>query len=415
MHAAYHTAPVAGRSVMTAPHILVVGAGPVGVVAALAASQAGFRATLIEAAAKVDDSPRASTTHPSTLELIDRLGLMQRFMAEGLVAPTFQFWDRPTRTLVAELDHARLADDTRFPFIVQTEQHKLALMGIDALRGFPDATVRFEAGLTSLVQDADGVTATLATGETVRADWLIGSDGGRSTVRKQLDIAFDGYTWPERFIVLTVLDDYAALLGCCLRNYLADPEEWTNLFKVAGDDGAGRWRAVFPTAAEETDADALSDEGGEARLQRAVPQGRAYTVVHRNLYKVHQRVAAQFRRGRVFLAGDAAHVNNPIGGLGLNFGIHDAIDLVDTLKAVALEGADARLLDRYERRRRPLNIEFVQQQTIANKQRLEGKDPVVRRAKLDEMRAIADDPARHRQFLLRSSLIEAVRKAATID
>jgi 3-(3-hydroxy-phenyl)propionate hydroxylase len=400
---------------MSAPHVLVAGAGPVGVVAALAAAQAGFRVTLCEAEAGVDDSPRASTTHPSTLELIDRLGLLERYLAEGLVARTFQFWDRPARRLVAEFDHARLADDTRFPFVVQTEQHKLARMGLDALAAHPDATVRFNAPVVDLAQDDARVTVTLGDGERLAADWVIGADGGRSTVRKLLAVAFDGYTWPERFIVLTVLDDFAALLGCCLRNYLADPTEWTNLFKVAGDDGQGRWRAVFPTLPDESDDDALSDDGAEARLQRALPLDRRYALVHRNLYKVHQRVAASFRRGRVFLAGDAAHVNNPIGGLGLNFGLHDAIDLIDTLKAVALDGADARLLDRYERRRRPLNIEFVQQQTVANKQRLEEKDPAARRARLDEIRAIADDPARHRQFLLRSSLIDAVRKAATID
>jgi len=400
---------------MSAPHVLVVGAGPVGVIAALAAAQAGFRVTVCEAESALDASPRASTTHPSTLELIDRLGLFERYVAEGLVARTFQFWDRPARRLVAEFDHARLAGDTRFPFVVQTEQHKLARMGLDALAAFPDATVRFGAPVTDVAQDAECVTVTVGDGERLVADWAIGADGGRSIVRKRLDIAFDGYTWPERFIVLTVLDDFAQMMGCCLRNYLADPDEWTNLFKVAGDDGRGRWRAVFPTRPEETDAAALSDDGAEARLQRALPLDRRYALVHRNLYKVHQRVAARFRHGRVFLAGDAAHVNNPIGGLGLNFGVHDAIDLVDTLRAVALDGADSRLLDRYERRRRPLNIEFVQQQTVANKQRLEEKDPAARRAKLDELAAIADDPQRHRGFLLRSSLIDAVRKAATID
>jgi len=400
---------------MSAPRVLVVGAGPVGVVAALAAAQAGFRVTLCEAEDKIDASPRASTTHPSTLALIDRLGLLERFMAEGLVARHFQFWDRPARRLVAEFDHAVLAGETRFPFVVQTEQHKLARMGLDALAGHPDAVVRFGAPVAALAQGGDRVSVILADGEVLRADWVIGADGGRSTVRKQLDIEFEGYTWPERFIVLTVLDDFAALMGCCLRNYLADPDEWTNLFKVAGDDGAGRWRAVFPTRPDETDDEALSDDGAQARLQRALPLDRPYRLVHRNLYKVHQRVAARFRSGRVFLAGDAAHVNNPIGGLGLNFGIHDALDLVDTLRAVALEGVDERLLERYERRRRPLNVEFVQQQTVANKQRLEEKDPAARRAKLDELAATAADPRRHKAFLMRTSLIDAVRKAATIE
>jgi 3-(3-hydroxy-phenyl)propionate hydroxylase len=396
--------------------VIVVGAGPVGVVAGLAAAQAGYRVTLCEAETAIDTSPRASTTQPSTLELIERVGLLDRFVAAGLVARTFQFWDRPTRRLVAEFDHAVLDGETRFPFVVQTEQHKLAHMALDALRAI-GGTVRFAAPVADLAQSADQVTVTLggtlAGGERLEADWVIGADGGRSTVRKLLGIDFEGYTWPERFLVLTVLDDYETLMGCCTRSYLADPDEWMNLFKVSGDDGKGRWRAVFPARADETDEAALSEAGGEARLQRAVPLDTAYRVVHRNLYKVHQRVAAGFRHGRVFLAGDSAHVNNPIGGLGLNFGIHDAIDLIDTLTAVR-DGADPALLDRYERRRRPLNIEFVQQQTIANKQRLEEKDPAVRRAKQDELAATAADPKRHKQFLLRASLIDSVRKAATI-
>jgi 3-(3-hydroxy-phenyl)propionate hydroxylase len=137
-------------------------------------------------------------------------------------------------------------------------------------------------------------------------------------------------------------------------------------------------------------------------------------LVHRNIYRVHQRVAKAFRGGRVFLAGDAAHVNNPVGGLGLNCGIHDAIELAQTLQLVASGQAGADLLDRYERRRRPLNIEYVQQQTVANKKRLEERDPKVRQANFDELRRAASDPGLHKQFLMRTSLIESARKAGKI-
>ena len=119
-----------------APKFLVVGGGPVGVVSAVAATQAGFDVELIEAATEIDTRPRASTTHPSTLEMIDRIGLLDRFIAEGLVAREFQFWDRETGTLVATFDHELLRNDTRFPFVVQTEQHKLARMGLDKLREY---------------------------------------------------------------------------------------------------------------------------------------------------------------------------------------------------------------------------------------------------------------------------------------
>ena len=404
---------------MKNPRIIIAGGGPVGVVAALACAQYGYAVTLLEAEDRIDDNPRAATTHPSTLELIARVGLIDQFIGEGLVARFFQFWDKPSRTKIVEFDHAILRDETPYPFVVQTEQHKLARMGIERLSTFPDATVRFSSRATTVNQDAEGVTVTVegARGtESLRGEYAIGADGGRSTIRKALEIEFEGFTWPERFLVLTTIEDFQNLLtGCCYRNYLADPHEWTNLFKVAGDDGKGRWRAVFPTRVEESDEQALGDDSTYSRLQRVFPIGRPYNVVHRNLYKVHQRVAATFRKGRVFLAGDAAHVNNSVGGLGLNGGIHDAVELVDTLHQVITKQASEALLDRYTRRRRTMNIEFVQEQTIINKKRLEERDPKARQARFDELRAIAEDPRKHKEFLLRTSLISSVRKAQNLE
>jgi len=403
---------------MKNPHVIIAGAGPVGVVSALACAQHGYAVTVLEAEAEIDRSPRAATTHPSTLEMIARVGLIEPFIREGLVARYFQFWDKPSRTRIVEFDHDVLRDETPYPFVVQTEQHKLARMGIERLKTFADARVCFATRVTGVAQDAGGATVS-AEGpngpETFHGDYVIGADGGRSTIRKALDIEFEGFTWPERFLVLTVLDDFQKLLpGCCYRNYLADPDEWTNLFKVAGDDGKGRWRAVFPTRVEESDEAALGDDSAYPRLQRVFPLARRYEVVHRNLYKVHQRVASTFRKGRVFLAGDSAHVNNSVGGLGLNGGIHDALELVDTLDRVVRREAGDELLDRYTRRRRTLNIEFVQEQTIANKKRLEEREPEARRARFDELRAIAGDPARHKEFLLRTSLMASVRQAQSM-
>ena len=404
---------------MTKTRIIIAGGGPVGVIAALACAQQGHAVTLMEAEAKIDDSPRAATTHPSTLEMIARVGLIEPFIREGLVARYFQFWDKPARAKIVEFDHEILRDETPYPFVVQTEQHKLARMGIERLKSFADVDVRFATRATGVSQDADGATVT-AEGpggpETFRGDYVIGADGGRSTIRKALDIEFEGFTWPENFLVLTTLDDFQDLLkGCCYRNYLADPDEWTNLFKVAGDDGKGRWRAVFPTRVDESDERALGDESTYSRLQRVFPLARGYNVVHRNLYKVHQRVAATFRKGRVFLAGDSAHVNNSVGGLGLNGGIHDAMELVDSLQRVITGQAGEEILDRYTRRRRTLNIEFVQEQTIMNKKRLEEREPGARQARFDELRAVAEDPAKHKEFLLRTSLIASVRKAQRMD
>jgi 3-(3-hydroxy-phenyl)propionate hydroxylase len=398
--------------------ILVVGAGPVGTVAALACAQRGHPVTLLEADAKVDDSPRASTTQPPTLEILAELGLIDDYIARGLVARHFQFWDRPAKRLVAEFDFDRLRGETPFPYVVQTEQHKLANMAIERLRRLPNAHVQLGTRVIDLSQDAEGVRVRAADEGGARelsADYVIAADGGRSTIRKALGVEFEGYTWPERFLVVTTTFDFQSILPCCLRNYMADPNEWTNLFKVAGDDGNGRWRAVFPTRADETDAEALSDAAVRARLARVHVANGAGDVVHLNLYHVHQRVAKEFRSGRVFLCGDAAHVNNPIGGLGLNCGIHEAWELAGLLDQVITGKADAALLDRYERRRRPLNIEYVQEQTVANKRRLEERDPARREARFRELAETAADPARHRAFLLRASLIESARRAAAVE
>jgi 3-(3-hydroxy-phenyl)propionate hydroxylase len=402
---------------MQKKHIVIVGAGPVGVVSALACAQRGFKVTLLEAEDHIDTSPRAATTHSSTLEMIDQVGLIDRFTREGLVARYFDFWDQPSRSRIARFDHDILKDETKFPYVIQTEQHKLARMGIDKLAEYPDATMRFSTRLTTLEQDDSGVTVTvqgLDGEERIRADYVIASDGGRSTVRKLLGIAFEGITFPEKFVVITVFDDFEKMMDCCYRNYLADPKEWGNLFKVSGEDGKARWRAVFPSREDESEEEALGDEAVFRRLQKIHPLAGGYDIAHRNVYRVHQRVAATFRSGRVFLAGDSAHLNNPIGGLGLNSGIHDAMELSETLFDVAFEGADAALLDRYERRRRLLNIEFVQQQTIANKKRLEEQDPAKRKLALDELRITSEDPLKHKQFLMRSSLIESVRKSKSM-
>ena len=385
-------------------NVIVVGAGPVGTVAALACARHGHTVTLLEAQQRIDDSPRASTTQPPTLEMLAELGLIDEYLRVGLVSRTFQFWDRPTRSLIAEFDFARLRDETAYPFVVQTEQHKLANMAIARLRGMANAEVRLGERVTGIVQDADTVCVTTSSDE-LSADYVIAADGGRSTIRKALGIEFEGYTWPERFLVITTKFDFQAALGCCLRTYMADPQEWTNLFKVAGDDLKGRWRAVYNTREDETDEEALSDASVRARLSRIyVPEGER-DYLHLNLYAVHQRVAKSFRKGRVFLCGDAAHVNNPIGGLGLNCGIHEAWHLSQLLHAV-LTGARAEILDEYETTRRPLNIKYVQEQTVANKKRLEEREPAQREKRFAELRATADDPKRHKAFLMRAALLE---------
>lgn len=391
-------------------HVVVVGAGPVGVIAAIAAAQKGFKVTLLDSALEVDHNPRAATTHPSTLDFIDQVGLIDEFVKQGLVARYFQFWDRDTKSKVAQFDHELLKDETKFPFVVQTEQHKLVLMGLKRLDTFTDVTYQFGMKVTDLLQHPDHVVLTTEKdGEVgqITVDYVIGADGGKSTIRKLLGIEFEGYTWPERFIVLTSIHDFEKSMGCCYRNYFAGSNEWANLFKVTGDDYKGRWRAVFPARTDESDEEALSDVSAQKRIIELEEACSLDSIVHRNIYNVHQRVAEKFRVGRVMLAGDSSHLNNPIGGLGLNCGIHDAMELVSSLDDIQ-RGADDSRLDLYEKRRKTLNVQFIQEQTIANKKRLEEKDPNARKERLNELRRIESDHVLQKQFLMKSSLLLSV-------
>ena len=396
--------------------VLIAGGGPVGLFAALMLSRAGVAVRLFDENPGLQDDPRAATTHPGTLEVLDEAGLVDDMVRVGLVAPIVQFWDRPSGECVAEFDHALVAGDTSHPYVIQCEQFKTARLILNRLQTMPQVEVLFSHRVLEVTQSDSGVAVSVRGPDGVhRHDgaYLIGADGGRSVVRKQCGIPFVGFTWEERFLVLTTSFDFEASRGYCYRSYFADPEEWCNCFKVAGNGPPGLWRTVFPTDPRLTDGEILSDGAVQARLQKFFPNDDDYAVMHRNLYTTHQRIAKTFRARRVLLAGDAAHVNNPIGGMGLNGGLQDAGNLAEKLIAALCGGPDA-LLDLYDLQRRTVASEFVQQQSIANKRRLEERDPETRRRNLAELRATAADPERARQFLCTAGMITSQRRAAAL-
>jgi 3-(3-hydroxy-phenyl)propionate hydroxylase len=397
--------------------VLIAGGGPVGLLCAWLLGRRGLGVRLFDNNTEPQADPRAATTHSATLELLAEDGLAEDMARVGLVAPIFQFWDRPSGELVAQFDHALLKNDTRYPYVVQCEQFKTAKLILDRLRKLPNVEVLFGHDVADATQTGHAVTLEVHGPQGAAShvgSYLIGADGGRSIVRKQCGIPFDGFTWPERFIVLTTPYDFEAERGHCYRSYFADPGAWCNCFKVSADGPPGLWRTVFPTGAEEPEAEIMSDAGVQTRIQSFFPSPRPYEIVHRNLYVTHQRVAGTFRKGRVLLAGDSAHVNNPIGGMGLNGGIQDAANLSEKLAQVLLESVPDKILDLYSRQRRAVATEFVQEQSIANKRRLEAREPEVRARNLGELREIAADSARARQFLLRSSMLTSQKRAAAM-
>ena len=244
---------------------------------------------------------------------------------------------------------------------------------------------------------------------------MIGCDGGRSTVRKLAGIEFEGFTYPERFIkIATSFDFGVANPKVAFRNYFSDPSEWCNLFKVQGKRPPGLWRAIMPIGAEETDEIALSPERIEARLQKFFPNNGRYEIEYVNVYGAHQCVAATFRQGRVLLAGDSAHVNNPIGGMGMNGGIHDGINVAGKLAKVVHGEAGDELLDVYSRQRRHAAVKYVQAQTIANKRLMEERDLAVRAKNFEELRRTAENPETAKAYMRRAALFDSLKDAAAV-
>ena len=398
--------------------VIVIGAGPVGLCLSLALAQAGVRVVLIEALNDdnfLDQVPRAGSNHPATLELLDRIGLYDLIEPRGIIAPLFHYWDRHENKLIAEFDHIHLKEDTRFPYVLQCERIKIVEEALKLAKAHPNIELRLSTTFTAFEQDADGVTAhvTNAAGEdeTIRGSYIVSGEGARSIVRKDLDIEFEGFTYADRTLNIEVAYDFTKH-GYTERNYISDPDEWSNLFHWKGPPD--RWRVHFPTA-EDEDPEALQrPEALQARLQRFIPTGHDYEIVGSNLYTVHQRVAKSFRAGRAILAGDSAHVNSPIGAMGMNSGIHDAFNLADKLVKILRKEAGEDTLDRYARQRRHVAVQHTQAETMRNKRVLAEKDPAVRQKNHDQLRRTAEDPKLARAFLLRSSLIESLREAEQI-
>ena len=397
---------------VSTPHVLIAGAGPVGMMSALALGRAGIRVTLLESAAGLNRDLRASTFHPPTLDMLAKYGLTSSLIEQGLVARFTQQRDR-TQGVIAEFDLSQLAGLTDHPFRLQCEQWKLTDLILAQLTQLPHVTVEFDSRVESVSQTANSVSVHTRQGDqlqTLHGDYLIGADGAWSAVRTQLGIAFEGYTYPERFLVVSTPFEYADHMPqLSYVNYCSDPHEWCVLLRVPT-----LWRVLFPTKEDETDEQVLTDESVQTRLQRLLPQSKDYTVVHRTLYKVHQRVAQHFRQGRVFMAGDAAHINNPLGGMGMNGGIHDAMNLCEKLTAVLLQGAHTEVLDLYEKQRRTIAIEYINASTARNKKEIEERDPVLRQKNHDELRALAADPASSLAYLRKTSMIDALERAKAL-
>lgn len=398
------------------PPVVIAGAGPTGLMCALALGKQGIPVVLCESEPSLTHDLRAGSYHPPTQEMMAQYGITQRMHEHGIKVRRWQIRER-RGGLVADFDLGLLSDVTPYPYRLHLEQHRLTPIQLDILRKETGAQVHFGTRVTGFEQkggalkvqvESDGIPGTFD------ASWLIGADGGRSTIRKLLPVEFEGFTWPEQFLVVSTPYDFSRH-GFALNAYVADPVEWSALFQMPDAGPPGVWRVVFPCDTSIPDNELLDPKYVEAKMQGFLPRNAPYEVKHKVIYRVHQRVASEWRVGRVLLAGDAAHLNNPLGAFGLNSGIHDAVNLSEKLIRVWRGEAREELLDLYVRQRRAATVDAVQAMSIRNKRLLEERDPKVQRARMEELVAIANDPARARAHLLDSSMISGLRKSQDIQ
>ena len=382
--------------------ILIAGAGPVGLVAAAHLAHAGVPVTVFEAGPELSEESRASTFHPPTLDMLDALGAAEPLIAQGLKAPAFQYRTKK-HGLLAQFDFAAIGDATAHPYRLQCEQSKLTRILYDQLRDHPNFELAFNSPVTGAQQDAAGVAVTIAGNARRAGRYLTGADGASSTVRRALGIEFEGFTWPDRLLVVsTPFDFHSVIPGLTAVNYVADPLRWHFLLQIPG-----LWRVMFLVNEDGSDERVQTREFAQSLMASIVPGVSDYEIDHITLYKVHQRVAKTFRAGRAFLVGDAAHINNPLGGMGMNGGIHDAVNLAGRLAAVWKGEAPESELDRFDKQRRLVTNEYIQKYTIQNKKNLESSGEEFGQS----LRAIAADPARTREYLLRTSMIASLARA----
>ncbi len=387
--------------------VLVIGAGPVGLTAALALALQDVDVRIIDAGSGVDQRMRASTFHPPTLDMLDRLSLGSELVGLGIKVPCWQMRQHETGQWV-EFDLNLIRDATSHPYRLQVEQHRYCDLAVTALaqRGI---AVEFDTGAVSLSQESSGVTVSLSDGRSSQANWVIGADGGGSAVRKSLGLDYGGMTYSHSSVLVSTTFPF--------HEHLESIKDVTYCWSQRGPFSLLRlrqlWRASLYPGVEDLDIAAQENRVREW-LAYICPKARDAELVGVHPYRVHERCVDRFVVGRVMLAGDAAHLNPPSGGMGMNGGIHDAMNLTDKLAAV-IKGADASLLQRYDRQRRHVASKRVIPQASANRQRMATVDRETQLQRLKEQQEISMDPKRCREFLLRASMISGLREAENID
>lgn len=384
--------------------VLIAGAGPVGLSLALALGHAGIPAEVFEADTELNTQIRASTFHPKTLELFQVWGVADALIRHGYPVDRLQYWEREPRRLIADFSYAAIAQDTPYPFRLQCPQHIATRLLKPAVEAMATGQVHMGHRLVDFVDHGTHVSVRLATENGIverEGAFLCGADGTHSTVRKQLGIGFQGKTYEDRFLLIgndlktsDLLPDAAQVC------YIFDPQEWVIILNLPDIV-----RVVFRMQDNEDEVVALREENLRGRIHTFFGSVPPFTIKTIQLYRVHQRVADTFRVGRVVLLGDAAHNNNPSGGMGMNSGIHDAAALTSALVRIQVGEPDT-VLDQYAQARRRYAIESVQLYSDQQYKNMVMNSEEARQKRNESLRNAAADPAQARAYLLRAAMLE---------
>ena len=395
------------------PAVIIVGAGPVGLGLAFRLGTFGVPTLVLEAEAAIADQLRASTFHPPTLDMLDAYGLGAELVAQGRITPTWQIRLHETGERAA-FDLNVLSRDTAHPYRLQAEQHKLSQLFLDRLAALDMVSVRFRQPVVAVGQDDAGawvdVAPTSGGNERHRAGFVVGCDGARSAVRKAIGQPLKGQTYPETTVLATTPtpfeDKLTALSGV---NYIWMGHGTYSLLRLPT-----LWRCSFHPKPDQSPEQAATPGAVQDAISEILDEPPPFDVHEVRPYRVHARIVDDYRQGRIILAGDAAHLNSPKGGMGMNGGLHDAWNLSDKLRQIIHDGASHDLLDLYTRQRRPIAAEEIIAQADQNRKRMNETDPDKRRAHLAQLRATAADPEKARAFLLRSSMITGLKRSEAL-
>ncbi|NJN80411.1 MAG: NAD(P)-binding protein [Anaerolineales bacterium] len=384
--------------------ILIIGAGPVGLSLALALARAGIHVEVYEAEAELNSQIRASTFHPKTLELFEKWGVVNEIIKHGYTVDRLQYWERASRKILADFNYEVIAKDTPYPYRLQCPQHIATRVLKPTVEATSTGKVYMGHKLIDFVDCGTHVKARFETANGIvekEGSYLCGADGTHKTVRKQLEIGFQGKTYEDRFLLIgSDLNTNDLLPNAAQVCYIFDPKEWVIILNLPDIV-----RVVFRMQEDEDESIAMREENLRARIQNFFGEVPRFEIKTTQLYRVHQRVADTFRVGRVLLVGDSAHNNNPSGGMGMNSGIHDAANLAEKLERIENGETDS-ILDDYSNERRKYAVESVQlytDQQYKNMVMTSDEERVQRNQSLAE---VAKDPVKAREYLLKASMLE---------